>query len=244
MISQTEIKANTNYSLIISEEMLNRVDNWGDKTLQLDDIECDCRDEAIRHFSNVKNLLEFENEKERKIISAKFYFEDKNSDNSIFVHLNGDNEYNFQPRVTFKISGNDDFCNQFRDKIKREIKACRSWYWLIERLNIAHPIFALIFIIIGSYGTYSILFDSPESFLSQETNTRILYVFCFLFGGLISAIPLVFIEMLKQNLFPRMTFAIGFEKSRNKLLENIRWGVFVATLVSILGGIIVASVFL
>ena len=239
---------NVNYSeelpqaFVVGPDELKKLVELLQKRIGEVSISADCIDKIQRKFSTVKELIDYENSKLKRI--CRIYLSAQSDDYSKSATIAFRDSSSFSGGVSLSITAREDVVLRLKDKILDIVEGTRQWYNLITRFfdvaNIKHWIVYILFvflivILIGFLAfKFGLISDDKEGieFRNQVTvfitfPSVIFLIVCFTF------LPKPF-----KWLFPSGVFTIGQEKSRFKSLQRVQ-GVITAFAASLTAGLVV-----
>ena len=200
-------------------------------------ISADCIDKIQRKFNTVKDLIAYENSKSKRI--HRLHLDARSDDYSKSARIVFGSSFLPESGVSINIDGREDVVSRLKEKVLDVLSGMRPWYNWIARANLV-AIFGIGYFTLFFIFLISILFewipvsDSPTSTFSKAKETAMRYLFF-----LVVSVGLWGLHKLRSFLFPKLTFTIGQEESRFRLLEKIRWGVVITFGVSLAASLVV-----
>ena len=202
-------------------------------------ISADCIDKIQREFTTVKDLIDYENPKSKRIcriyLSAREGFE-----KSATIAFRDSSS--FSGGVSLSITAREDVVLRLKDKILDIVEGTRPWYNALTRFfdvaNIKHWIvyilFAfLVFILIGFLALKFGLISDDKEGIEFRNQVRVFITFP---SVIFLIVCFTFLSKPFKRLFPSGVFTIGQEKSRFKGLKRFQWGVVISFAVSFAAG--------
>ena len=193
-----------------------------------------CKDDLIREYNDVEELLEYENMKDKEIISMSFssFGRDQYIDRIVSLSFESQRYSN----VYISIEGAEDETIKLNEKIHERFEALRPWYSIFSEIEFIYVTFGIFFTLILLIILMSILGQMKQDELAS---TR----YSFSSGFITASIPMVLgflLNRLKKIIFPLSTFAINQGEKRFKNYEDFRKIFLGGLIVSILGSIILS----
>ena len=168
-----------------------------------------CVDGLRYEFETIKDLIDHENSKSKKIYSIRLHAKsDKNSKSGEII-------FNDQG-ISIDFAINKDEMLGLRDALQNILEGTRPWYsWIVRFRNLIHFIFGSITVVVGtvSFSRLKIL-ENMEHVGDLLMPLILLVFFSFVMGYVVSR--------LTYGYFPEAVFLIGQEKSRYKHLSWIQ----------------------
>ena len=195
-------------------------------------IRVDCIDKIERKFSTVKELIDYENPKSKRIRRIHLSARSDNYSKSATIVFRG----SFFMGVSINVNGREDVVSRLKEDILDIVTGMRPWYDIVYNSKVSITIsfiFGMISMLwilsalgykIGEIGLINFLRDV----MPIQLIASIMFVVVWWF-------------LLKKPygyLFPQASFLIGQGKSRFKTLEKVRWGVVIAFFVSFAAGLV------
>jgi hypothetical protein len=199
-------------------------------------IKATCADDVSREFSSVKELLAYENVKEREIRGVAFKAASDDYKKNARVDLSAAKWRG----ISLDFQGRDDVVTRLRSDILDIVAGMRPWYAVFHRIDFFLAACLLLFTI-GIAVTSAVAMKWVPVGASTAPSTRgtsreeaVFYVLLVLF--LAAAFAL---NRFRDKLFPRGVFLIGQAKGRFKHLEQVQWTVVISFIVSVIAGLVV-----
>ena len=200
------------------------------------DISADCEDEIERKFNTVKDFIAYENSKLKRI--RRIHLSARSNDYSKSATIIFRDALWANSRVSINVNGREDVVSRFKEEVLDIAAGMRPWYnWiasadLFTMFGIGFCAFLFILAIFILFEWIPIS-DSPPSDSKSIKSSALMLLF--ISGTLLGLWGL---HRLRGFLFPKGVFAIGQGESRHKHMEQVRWGVVIAFLVSFAAGLL------
>ncbi len=168
-----------------------------------------CADGLRYEFGAIKDLIDYENPKSKKIHAIRLHAKsDKNSKSAEII-------FNYQG-ISIDFAINKDEMLGLRDALQNILEGTRPWYsWIVRRRGYIHFIFGSITTVVGTYWYTSLKILENMEHVGDLLMPLILLAFSsFVIGYVVSR--------LTHGYFPEAVFLIGQEKSRYKHLSWIQ----------------------
>ena len=203
-------------------------------------ISTDCMDNIQREFSTVKELIDYENPKSKRI--RRIYLSARSDDYLKSATIAFRDSSSFSGGVSLSITAREDIVLRLKDKILDIVEGTRPWYNPLTRFfdvaNIKHWIvyillvFSMVILIGFLAFKFGLISDDKEGIeLRDQVRGFIIFPsFIFLF------VCFAFLSKPFKCLFPLAVFTIGQGKSRFKSLKRVQWGVVISFAVSFAAG--------
>lgn len=202
-------------------------------------ISADCIDKIQREFTTVKDLIDYENPKLKRIcriyLSAREGFE-----KSATITFRDSSP--FSGGISLSITAREDVVLRLKDKMLDIVAGTRPWYNLLARFDSAtltglvfYFLFFLIGIILSTFIAFKfgLISDSKEEMELGDQLEALIFLTSIIFP----IVYFAFLSKLLEWLFPLGVFIIGQGKSRFK---NLKWvqGVVITFMVSLAAGVV------
>lgn len=234
---------NVNYSevlpqaFVVGPDELNKLVELLEKRIGKVSISADCIDKIQRKFTTVKDLIDYENPKSKRIcriyLTAREGFEKS-------ATIAFSDSSSFSGGVSLSITAREDVVLRLKDKILDIVEGTRRWYNPLTPFDLTSAThwgiyFLFIFvavILIGSIASkFGLISDSKEG-IERRDQIRIFI--------LLPSFILAYFAFLSKPfkwLFPLGVFTIGQGKSRFK---SLKWGqrVVITSAVSLTVGLV------
>ena len=201
-------------------------------------ISADCIDNIQREFSTVKELIDYENPKSKRIgriyLNAREGFEKSST-------IAFRDSSSFSGGVSLSITAREDVVVQLKDKIFDIVEGTRPWYNPLTHFDLTTPagffsyfFFLVVVIILSTFIAFKcglISASTKGMELSDQLGT-----FIFLTSIIFMILYFTFLSKLFKWLFPPGVFTIGQGNSRFETVKRVQWGVIIAFMVSLAAG--------
>lgn len=226
---------NVNYSeelsqaFVVGPDELKKLVELLQKRIGKVSISADCIDKIQREFTTVKDLIDYENPKSKRIcriyLDAREGFE--KSATIAFRDSSSSGE-----GISLSISAREDVVLRLKDKILDVISGMFPWYSPIGQIKLMSPVGFTLYLLAVPLFFILILFllfklKLIPNLITREVSSLILLPSI---GGI------MFLGRLLKWLFPSGIFAIGQGKSRFETLKRVKWGVVISFAVSFAAG--------
>lgn len=201
----------------------------------------ECIDKIQREFTTVKDLIDYENSKSKRI--CRIYLSARSEDYSKSATIAFRDSSSFSGGVSLSITANEDVVLQLKDKMLDIVVGTRPWYNLLAHSDLATPtgfvfylLFCVVVIVLNTFIAFKfgLISDSKEGMeLGDQLMSFIWLTFIIFF-----ILYFAFFSKLLKRLFPLGIFAIGQGKSQYETLERIQWCVVIAFMVSLAAGVV------
>ncbi|EJW14872.1 hypothetical protein M5X02_29340 [Paenibacillus alvei] len=189
-----------------------------------------CADSSTRRFSNLSELFEYTNPKNREIIQMNI----ETAWDSRDVRIEVEFTRNQNRPITITVRGEDKDVIYYSQKIEDEVRSFKLWYSRIRFID-----FTLLYIIAMVISFFAMLayvafFGIKTSTDASSDNSSLTYLALtglFLFT--------VLLEWIKNKTFPVALYDVGEGIARNKVLEKVRYFVFGSIAIPVILGVIV-----
>ena len=172
-----------------------------------------CADDATRRFESVDKFLEYENARDRRIISLSLhsYSKDRASEENGKIGITYSTKYKYMP-ISISVEGPEEWASITMRQLVEVVEGSRPWYSRISKVDefILMGLFAAIlcFLLIRAEAI-----SSPPGFIE---------IFSLLGLGFVPAWGMKYVI---RYLFPSGVYLIGQEKARNETRRTMRWTV-------------------
>ena len=204
-------------------------------------ISADCIDKIQREFSTVKELIDYENPKSKRI--SRIYLSARSDDYSKSATIAFRDSSSFSGGVSLSITAREDVVLRLKDKILDIVAGTRRWYSPLATFDftkIIHWIvyFLFFFVVVISIAflafKFGLISDDKEG-IEIRDQVRVFITFpSFIFF----IVCFTFLSKPFKWLFPSGVFMIGQGRSRYETLERIQWCVVIAFMVSLAAGVV------
>ncbi len=199
-------------------------------------ISTDCMDNIQREFSTVKELIDYENPKSKRI--RRIYLSAR-SDDYLKSATIAFRDSSFGGGVSLSITAREDAVLRLKDKMWDIVAGTRPWYNLLARFDsgtLTGLVFYFFLIILSTFIAFK--FGPISDFKEEMELEDQLTVFILFTSVIFSMVCLVFFSKLLKWLFPLGIFAVGQGISRYETLEQIQWCVVIPFIVSLAAGVV------
>ena len=201
-------------------------------------ISADCIDKIQREFTTVKDLIDYENPKSKRIcriyLSAREGFE-----KSATIAFRDSSS--FSGGVSLSITAREDVVLRLKDKMLDIVAGTRPWYNLLAHSDLATPtgfvfyfLFLLVVIVLSTFIAFKfgLISDSKEGMEFEDQLRSFILLTCIIFP----IVYFTFFSKLLKWLFPSGVFTIGQGESQFETLKRVQWGVVISFAVSFAAG--------
>ena len=201
-------------------------------------ISADCIDKIERKFSAVKELIDYENPKSKRI--CRIYLSARDGFEKSATITFGDFS-SFSGGVSLNITAREDVVVRLKDKIWDIVAGTRPWYNPLAGFNFTNITHWVVYFFFIFSGLVLIRFLSFKFGLISDSKDGIeirsqIWVFILLLSVIFGIVCCIFLTKLSKWLFPSGVFMIGQGKSRFETLKRVRWGVVIPFAVSFAAG--------
>lgn len=236
---------NVNYSeelsqaFVVEPEELKKLVELLQKRVGTVSISADCVDNIERKFSTVKELIDYENPKSKRV--CRIYLSARSEDYSKSATLVFRDSSSFSGGVSLNITAREDVVLRLKDKILDIVAGTRPWYNSLARFDSATPtgfvfylLFFVVVIILSTFIAFKfgLISDSKEEMKLRDQ----LRAFIWLTSIIFSIMYFAFFSKLLKWLFPSAVFTIGQGESQYETLKRVQWGVVISFAVSFAAG--------
>jgi flagellar biogenesis protein FliO len=192
-------------------------------------------DSITRKAVSLPNLLAFENSPKRRIKTIEFCARDPSLEKRGMLRFRDDK---YRP-IDLSVSGDADFVTKFGHQLDEMLDGLKPWYSMICKVDFFYVIGFACFLI---YALLTIIVpDAPkDKVLELSKGIKILAILLSSFA--LIALLIWVLNKFISKFFPLAFFSIGQGVERYKVLENFRWCVLVAFVVSLAASALYAFV--
>jgi len=216
--------------MVVSQDHLKKIDVTLKKRIGVPKYSASCAGELDIEFSDVKELIQYENAKSTKLQSLRIRAKSDDWEKEARVSLR-DSEFQ---SLEVEVTGSLQTAPRHRDELGEIFEGSKAWYWPVYKVNFIAVVIALYFLLLVSVNIWKII-EKGTIFWEAEKSSGSSSGGSFFLILLVFAVA-VLLNRIRNFLFPRMAFSIGQEVRRLQVLEKIQWGVVVAFLVSLFAG--------
>lgn len=231
---------NVNYSetlsqaFVVGPDELKKLVELLQKRIGEVSISADCIDNIQREFTTVKDLMDYENPKSKRICRIYLSAHDDFSKSATVAFRDS-----YSPSdggISVSIAAREDVVLRLKDKILSIIAGTQPWYNIIACFDSFN--YLLFFPIVFGLSIFiavkisAVKMELEDQFISFISLTSIIFV-------IFSIMYFAFFFKLLKWLFPSGIFTIGQGKSRFETLKRIQWSVAIAFAVSLTAGLVV-----
>ena len=228
---------NVNYSETLSQafvagpDELKKLVELLQKRIGEVSISADCIDKIERKFNTVKDLIDYENPKPKRI--RRIYLTAQSDDYSKSFTIVFRDSFYREAGISIDITGREDVVSRLKEEVLDVVTGMRPWYNFMFDSKVGTIITTVFGMILGA----SLVFGSEIKDISFITYLRDVGPIYLMVAVLFLCLTSLFCQ-LREHLFPQIVFTIGQGQSRFKLLEKVRWGVVIAFSVSFAAGLL------
>jgi hypothetical protein len=199
-------------------------------------IKATCADDVSREFSSLKELLAYENVKDREIRGLAL----KASSEDSMKHIRIDLSRAKWRGISLEIQGRDDVVTRLRADVLDVVAGMRPWYAVLHRvdffLGAGFLLFVILMVVLSAVALKWLPTGASTAPSTRSTSREeaVAYVLLILFFA--AAIGL---NRFRDKLFPRAAFLIGQAERRFRHLEQIQWAIVISFIVSVVAGLVV-----
>ena len=207
-------------------------------------LEAECADNAEREFSQVPELLNYENQKSKGILSLTISSSSPaGSEKWGSTNVEFETDAFARGAINIRVRSDDDERGQaLIEKLVGVVEGTKPWYsWItrIDWISLHWIAFGVLAFLLLGIGTYVLLTEGlmAESFSTMGAPLVLQFtVWSFILGAyLLVAAAIV---QVRRKFFPSTLFLIGQEIARNDSMDGARWLVLGAFATLILGAIV------
>ncbi len=198
----------------------------------------DCIDKLQREFPTVKDLIDYENPKSKRI--CRIYLSAR-EDIEKSATITFRDASSFSGGVSLSITAREDVVLRLKDKMLDIVAGTRPWYNSLARSDLASQT-GLVFYFLSFLGVivlstfiafkFGLISDSKEG---MEFGDQ-LRSFIWFTSAIFVIVYLAFFSKLLKWLFPLAVFTIGQGEYRFETLKRVQWGVVISLAVSLAAG--------
>lgn len=215
--------------MLIDEDSLKKIEALLKRKIDKPKVKATCADNTEHEFNSVSDLTKYENSKSKRIKSIRFW--------SV-----KDGDWTKQARVSFtsydfrtldiEVTGTQATAPKLRDDIEEISEGLRAWYWPLYKIDFVSLMFGALFLL-WIAANIIVRVQQGALILNDAGSDDAL--------GVLVALAIIAVgstaHLLRDRLFPRITFLIGQEIGRHRTLERVQWCVVIAFVVSVAAGI-------
>jgi hypothetical protein len=227
-----------NFAFVLTAEKIEKIYKLLTERIGKPAVSAGCADNIDRDFSDIKQLLDYENSHNRRITSLSF--SSKTNDYKKRCQLSFAN--NSWRTISVTIEGIENSVVKLKDDVAELVDGTKAWYWRLSKFDFFYVI--LVLCIIG----FNLLIDYAKSLdknvIKSEFNPlKTLVAIGITSGVFIVLAGLVWsLNRIRKCLFPIAVFAIGQEATRYNIYDKIRWTIIIGFIVSLSASLVVAFI--
>ena len=190
-----------------------------------------CTDGVERNFTEINDLLSYENSRARAISELTLTAISANRESRGSISFGG----RYSTTISGSALGPEESVISCRQALEDTIDGCRPWFSPIVRFDLIDVVW------VGFMFSFLVLsLMAGESKKSQPMSLDKALFSALIVVGVLAVIALVVfgLHRLQRRYFPYKTFALGEGESRFAVDENIRWVVIVGFVVSIFSSLV------
>ena len=228
-------------AFVVGPEELKKLVDQLQKRIGEISISADCIDNIQREFSTVKDLIDYENPKSKRI--CRIYLSARSEDYSKSATIAFRESPSFSGGVSLNITAREDVVVRLKDKILDIVEGTCRWYNPLTRFDLASAthwgiywlfVFAVIILIGFLAFKFGLISDDKEG-IERRDQIRAFIMFP---SFIVVILCFTFLSKPFKWLFPSGVFTIGQGKSRFETLKRVQWSV-VAFAVSLTAGLVI-----
>ena len=236
---------NVNYSetlsqaFVVGPDELKKLVELLQKRIGEVSISVNCIDNIQREFTTVKDLIDYENPKSKRI--CRIYLSARSEDYAKSSTIAFRDSSSFSGGVSLSITAREDVVLRLKDKILDIVKGTRQWYnpftsfdfTSITHWGIYFLFICVVVILIGFLAfKFGLISDDKEGIELRDQVSGFILFPSFIF----IIVCVTFLSKPFKWLFPSAVFTIGQGQSRFETLKRVQWGVVISFSVSFAAG--------
>ena len=237
---------NVNYSeelsqaFVVGPDELKKLIELLQKRIGEVTISVDCIDKIEHKFSTVKELIDYENPKSRRI--CRIYLSARSNDYSKSATIIfRDSVSSFSGGISLSITAREDVVLRLRDKMLDVVAGTRPWYNPLACFDLITPkgcvlwvLFSFAVIILTALVVFKFgLISGSKEGIELRDEVRL---FIILPSSIFLIVAYMFLSKPFKWIFPSGVFTIGQGKSRFETLKRVQWSVVIPSVVSLVVG--------
>lgn len=197
-----------------------------------------CADDIDRDFPDIKQLLDYENSRNRRILSLSFSSRTDDYKKRCLLSFVSSS----WSTISVTIEGIESSVVRLKEEFAEIVDGTKAWYWRLSKIDFFYVI--LVLCIIG----FNILYAYKDTLDKNNSETefdllKTLFAIGIVAGGIGALVGLTWLlNRIRKRLFPIAVFAIGQEASRYNTDDKIRWTIIIGFIVSLSASIVVAFI--
>lgn len=238
---------NVNYSeelsqaFVVGPDELKKLVELLQKRIGKVSISADCIDKIQREFSTVKELIDYENPKSKRI--CRIYLSARSEDYSKSSTI-AFRDSSFSGGVSLSITAREDVVLRLKDKMLDIVAGTRPWYNPLAPFDFTKITHWIVYLLFFSVVVILIRFLASKFGLISDDKEGIelraqVDVFIRLSSFIFIILCFTFLSKPFKWLFPSGVFTIGQGRSRHETLKWIQGSVAIAFAVSLAAGLVV-----
>ncbi len=197
-----------------------------------------CADGITRELSSILEVTQYENPRSKEILELRLSARSENWSKEAFIDFSGSRWRG----ISIEVRADEDSVSKLKTGTLDIIDGSRPWYGTIQSIDFVFAGFvAVLFLWFAAILTVALSrtrqAKSKASSKSTEKESALGQIVMFAVLAAIFAVG-VCLNWLRDSWFPRAVFAIGQGSARFQSLERFHWGFLIATLASVIAGII------
>lgn len=191
-----------------------------------------CNEDKIK-FENLGELISYENIDERKIERLDIDFGRVNS-LTFTPTFSMAKSYQYTVTGNYKMNNSDKsivFSNKVNSALKKNSRP--KWYTFLTKFSIAYFLLFLLIICGMAY-----VYEYIKFHTIKDSSLKINYLMISMLIGGVLAYLFILLSKIRNYLFPCISYMIGEQinkiQKKNKLYENIFWGIIVTFVISVI----------
>ena len=227
-----------NFAFVLEPVQIKKVYKLLKDRIAKPNINAKCSDDMVREFVDVKNLLEYENSCDRRILSLTFWSKTEDWKKQARISFT---EHSWGT-INFTVEGAENTVIRLKEELGDIVDGTKAWYWRISRIDFFYVILVIAFI---GYTVLKVYTDTLEKSSSKEEFDLLKTLGAIgILTGVIALFPASIwtLNLLRRRFFPAAVFAIGQESKRFQIDDKIRWTLIGGFLVSFAASIVVAAI--
>jgi hypothetical protein len=202
----------------------------------------DCSDGISRDFSDINDLVQYENPRSKEIVSLHLVARSGDLLKNATIDLSSSKWRS----ITLDFRAGEDAVSGLKAGTLDIIDGSRPWYGIVRNVDfifIGLAAFALLWLSVLIAAARSRIVSATKK-ASEGSSTKVLAMGQLLIVVVMLAIVSVGVafNFFRDSWFPRAVFAIGQGRSRFETLERFQWNFLIAITASVVAGIAILAV--
>lgn len=227
-----------NFAFVLEPDRIKKIHKLLTERIAKPSISARCADDMVREFADVRKLLDYENPRDRRILSLTFRSRTDDRKKQARISF-ADHSWG---TITVAIDGAENTVTRLKDELGEIVDGTKAWHWRISRTD-----FIFVMLLVMVFG-YLILQYYKDTFEEKDNNPAPHLIETL--GAIAIATVIVasfpastwVLNWIQRRFFPVAIFAIGQESKRFHIDDRIRWSILGGFLVSFAASIVVAGI--